>query len=161
MTREEAIICIGSLKTAEKRSGEKAKQRLIRLLKRLELKDYAPEHRLMVENELDHIFNELQKGKGSQAHHLHLAHQHLLGFLERNFSLIPDGHYGGLGMLWGTLVGAFFLSFSHLYIESFYRFLIPLAGMSLGVLIGAILDDRAERKGRTILTQHLKRRPVA
>lgn len=153
MKRGEAISRLKSVNTSGKRSEEEVKQRLIGLLKSLNSGEYSPEHHLMLEEELEHLFEEFDSSSASSGKKLKFLHEQLQVFLYRNFSLIPDGHYGGLGMLYGVLSGGFLLSFSHLYMDSFYRYLIPMAAMIIGLIIGSFLDENAEKNGRTLLFQ--------
>lgn len=156
MEMDEAIFILRSGKISEKRSAENLRKKFIDLIQGLKIRELAPEHLLILENELDNIFSKLEGSDEISTPKLAKAYHRLLRFVEREFSLIPDGYYGGLCMLWGVLIGALLLSLSIFYSESFYKFLLPLGGMSAGLLLGCFLDEKAERDGRTLMINKLK-----
>lgn len=156
MEMDEAIFILRSGKISEKRSAENLRKKFIDLLQGLKIRELAPEHLLLLERELDTVFINLKDSEDISTPKLAKSYHRLLRFVENEFSLIPDGYYGGVCMLWGVLIGACLLSFSIYYSDSFYKFLLPLGGMSVGLLVGCFLDEKAERDGRTLMINKLK-----
>lgn len=153
MRIEEAILIMeNTLHDAENKSAEKYATRFVNLLKELELKEMTASQRLLLENELETVF-EGAAPAGEDSKQIKRRFNGLTSFLQKKLFLYPDGHYMLTGMGWGMGAGLLLLSFLISYSDSPFRFYSPMAGMMIGLLVGIFLDAEVKKQNRMLKTR--------
>lgn len=127
----------------------KLKQSLSNVLHELRSKNFNEAQLAILEREIDRVL--LDSGKDGK--HLKKSYKVFIKTLHNDFSLLPEGHCAGNGLIYGLMAGTLFLAISIVYTESSLKYYLPLGGMLLGMLIGSYCDHLVKKKGRALLTK--------
>ena len=154
MKLEEAIQKLDrSAGISDNKKAVRVKQRFSNILQEVKYKNLSPEELLIVEQELDFIFDDMDLQEEDIQVQLRSDLKSFLRFLRINFHLLPEGYCAAYGMRVGLIVGLLLLLFLNFYSDSSYSYYSPLAGLLIGVMLGSAWDRREKARGRSLLTR--------
>jgi hypothetical protein len=115
----------------------------------LEAKALTKDQIQSIEKELDTI--NFSTSPENRKKHLSKSLNQLIRFLQKNLSLITEGHYVGIGMSLGMCFGvAFGAAFSNVS----YGLLF---GMLIGLMAGGVIETKAKKEGKLLNTNLYKK----
>ena len=150
MKIEEAIQLLEkSISEGGKKEELKLKLSLSNILHELKSKPIDAEKQPELEKQLDQLMLHVDADKEQ----LKKGYKTFITVLHKNFSLIPEGHCAGNGLMYGVLAGIFLMLISIIYTESHLEYFLPLAGMLVGMFIGSVCDRLVKKEGKALLTK--------
>lgn len=140
----------------DKKSELKVYKKFANILSDLKTRNFTPEQLQSIENELESL--DLKANPENRKKHLNRKLSKFSSFLNTEFSLVSEGHYMMLGMLYGMIFGqAIGLSLGT-GIGGGTGTAIGLSmgtgiGMTLGMIYGAAKDAGAKKQNRVLKTK--------
>jgi hypothetical protein len=133
----------------DKKSEIRLYTKFISVLTDLEAKALTKDQIQSIEKELDTI--NFSTSAENRKKHLSKSLTQLIRFLQKNLSLITEGHYVGIGMSLGMCFGvAFGAAFSNVS----YGLLF---GMLIGLMAGGVIETKAKKEGKLLNTNLYKK----
>ena len=151
MTLYEATNLIENLaKQSINKTEIKVYKRFIYILNALNSRDFSKEEKQSIEEKLDSL--KLESNPENKKTYFRKALRSFEKYLKDTFSLVPKGHYiglgTGLGLSFGVVFGIVFLPNME---RSMAVSLGIIAGMIVGhVIIGRYLENKATKEGRVL-----------
>lgn len=131
------------------KSEIKNRNKLVSVLKELEVKNFTTEQHLLLEEQLTLLFGE----KDLDYKRLKESKRAFYSFLGEKLRLTYAGYWKVFDAFLGSAVGFIGLAFAMSFLESYSNYIIaPFILMAIGFVIGSIADFSLEKQGRTIRT---------
>ena len=152
MKIQKAQIAIEKLLArSEEKSEKKVYEQLLGVLNDLKGRDLSSEQLPLIEKAIEQLTMQ-----GASSKELKKKSQQFLVLVRKTLSLIPEGHYVALGLVFGVAFGAAFgpvlQRMTGLGLGTSGTGLGVGLGMIAGLMIGSYLDDEAAKKNRVLKT---------
>jgi uncharacterized membrane protein len=130
-------------KNSNDKSEIKIYDKYIGILSDLKERDLTEKQIKDIESELSNLDLESENHNRKKYYNKKLSE--FEKFLKNRLSLILDGHYTFIGMIFGMMIGCLATFFIGIF--------SMVGGMIIGIIIGGIMDSEAKKQGRVLKTK--------
>jgi len=140
------------LKETTRKSERKVYQALLGVVSNLGERELSEEEQRSLEEAMDRL--NLPAGSGTPLKILKRSRNRFMKFLKEELSLIPQGYYTELGMVFGLMAGTALAPLIENTIGSSMGLSMGISlGICLGLIVGQRMDKDAEKQNRVLATQ--------